>query len=85
MVYSGSLNIQRGRQEPNTQIQVYRKMASVSLADKDLRNSRMGKYNAQAVNEVRSWIELILGQRLPGNDLLDTLRDGVVLCKYDRH
>ncbi|KAI9699754.1 MAG: hypothetical protein M1836_002789 [Candelina mexicana] len=56
-------------------------MASVSSLDKDLRNMRLSKYTPQAANEVREWIEEVLGDRLPGGDLLDTLKDGVALCK----
>ncbi len=43
---------------------------------------RLDKYTPQAANEVRGWIEGILGERLAGGDLLDALKDGVALCKY---
>ena len=56
-------------------------MASVSSLDKDLRNLRLGKYTPQAADEVRTWIEEILGERLPSGDLLDSLKDGAALCK----
>jgi hypothetical protein len=56
-------------------------MASVSSLDKDLRKMRLDKYTPAAANEVRSWIEGILGSRLPANDLLEGLKDGVALCK----
>ena len=56
-------------------------MASVSSLDKDLRNLRMSKYSPQAANEVRDWIEETLGEKLPAGDLLDALKDGVILCK----
>ncbi|KFY33834.1 hypothetical protein V494_07284 [Pseudogymnoascus sp. VKM F-4513 (FW-928)] len=56
-------------------------MASVSSLDKDLRKMRLDKYTPQAANEVRGWIEGILGERLAGGDLLDALKDGVALCK----
>jgi len=59
-------------------------MASVSSLDKDLRKLRLDKYTPAAANEVRAWIESILGERLPGNDLLEGLKDGVALCKYER-
>ncbi|KAK3938492.1 Transgelin [Diplogelasinospora grovesii] len=55
--------------------------ASVSSLDKDLRKLRLEKYTPAAANEARSWIEGILGERLPGGDLLEGLRDGVALCK----
>ncbi|KAI3336337.1 hypothetical protein HD806DRAFT_2250 [Xylariaceae sp. AK1471] len=56
-------------------------MASVSSLDKDLRRMRLDKYTPAAANEVRSWIEGVLGSRLPSNDLLEGLKDGVALCK----
>lgn len=42
---------------------------------------RLDKYTPSAANEARSWIESVLGDRLPSNDLLDGLKDGVALCK----
>ncbi|KAK3714425.1 calponin [Vermiconidia calcicola] len=56
-------------------------MASVSSLDQDMRNLRMSRYTPQAANEVRSWIESTLNERLPPGDLLDGLKDGVALCK----
>ncbi|KAK0621454.1 hypothetical protein B0T17DRAFT_608660 [Bombardia bombarda] len=56
-------------------------MASVSSLDKDLRKMRLDKYTPAAANEVRAWIEGILGERLPHSDLLEGLKDGVALCK----
>lgn len=56
-------------------------MASVTALDKDLRQLRLSKYTPQAANEVRIWIEDILTEKLGDGDLLDSLRDGVVLCK----
>lgn len=56
-------------------------MASVSSLDKDLRNMRLSKYTPQAANEVRSWIEEVLGEPLPSGDVLQALKDGVALCK----
>lgn len=58
-------------------------MASVSSLDKDLRNLRLGRYTPEAAQEVRSWIEEILGERLVPGDLLNALKDGIALCKYD--
>ena len=57
-------------------------MASVSSLDKDMRNIRLSKYTPQAANEVRTWIEDVLGERLPAGDLLEALKDGITLCKY---
>lgn len=57
-------------------------MASVSSLDKDLRKLRLDKYTPAAANEAKSWIEGILGERLPSGDLLEALKDGVTLCRY---
>jgi hypothetical protein len=43
----------------------------------------MDRYTPKAANEVRSWIEDVLGDRLPGGDLLDALKDGTVLCRSE--
>ncbi|KAK3902055.1 hypothetical protein C8A05DRAFT_15835 [Staphylotrichum tortipilum] len=56
-------------------------MASVTSLDKDLRKLRLDKYTPGAANEVRQWIEGVLGERVPGDDLLESLKDGVALCK----
>ncbi|KAF2276769.1 uncharacterized protein EI97DRAFT_397656 [Westerdykella ornata] len=56
-------------------------MASVTSLDQDMKRLRLGKYTPQAANEVRSWIEDTLGERLPPGDLLDALKDGTVLCR----
>ncbi len=56
-------------------------MASVTSLDKDLRSMRLSKYTPEAAKEIRDWIEDVLGERLPNRDLLEALKDGVVLCK----
>lgn len=56
-------------------------MASVTSLDKDLRQMRLDKYTPAAANEVRTWIEEVLGAKLPSSDLLEGLKDGVALCK----
>jgi hypothetical protein len=56
-------------------------MASVSSLDKDLRQMRLDKYTPRAANEVRVWIEEVLGDRLEPGDLLEALKDGVALCR----
>jgi len=57
-------------------------MASVSSLDKDMRNIRLSKYTPQAANEVKTWIEEVLGERLLATgDLLEALKDGTALCK----
>jgi len=57
-------------------------MASVTSLDQDMKRLRMGRYTPQAANEARSWIEDILGERLPPGDLLEALKDGIALCRY---
>lgn len=56
-------------------------MASVTSLDRDLRSLRLSRYTPQAAGEVRDWIEEVLQERLPSDDLLDALKDGVALCK----
>lgn len=56
-------------------------MASVSSLDQDMRRLRMDRYTPAAANEARSWIEQTLDEKLPSADLVDSLRDGVALCK----
>jgi len=57
-------------------------MASVTSLDQDMKKLRLSRYTPQAANEARTWIEDILGERLPAGDLLDALKDGTVLCRY---
>ena len=57
-------------------------MAFVSSLDKDLRKMRLDRYTPQAANEVRAWIEEVLGDRLQSGDLLEALKNGVALCRY---
>ncbi|KAH7409202.1 hypothetical protein BKA64DRAFT_664361 [Cadophora sp. MPI-SDFR-AT-0126] len=56
-------------------------MASVTSLDKDMRKLRLDRYTPQAANEVKTFIEESLGERLAPGDLLDSLKDGVALCK----
>jgi len=56
-------------------------MASVSSLDQDMRRLRLDRYTPGAANEVREWIEGILGERLAPGDLMEALRDGVALCR----
>ncbi|TVY50891.1 Transgelin [Lachnellula cervina] len=56
-------------------------MASVTSLDKDMRKLRLDRYTPQAANEVRTFVEDSLGERLPPGDLLESLKDGVALCK----
>ena len=56
-------------------------MASVTSLDKDLRRMRLDKYTPAAADEIRTWIEEILGEKLAEGDLLAALKNGVALCK----
>ncbi|KAF3940495.1 Transgelin [Dactylella cylindrospora] len=56
-------------------------MASVPSLDKDLAKLRLSKYTVQAANEVKSWIEDTLGESFGGDDLMDVLHDGTILCR----
>lgn len=56
-------------------------MASVTSLDGDLRRLRLEKYTPAAANEAKQWIESVIGETLPGKDLLEGLKDGVALCK----
>ncbi|RMZ79399.1 hypothetical protein DV738_g3334, partial [Chaetothyriales sp. CBS 135597] len=56
-------------------------MASVTSLDHDVRKLRLDRYTPAAANEVRSWIEAMLGERLAPGDLMDALKDGTALCK----
>ncbi|KAL2421109.1 hypothetical protein ABEF91_008290 [Exophiala dermatitidis] len=56
-------------------------MASVTSLDQDMRKLRLDRYTPGAAKEVRTWIESVLGEKLPPGDLMDALKDGVALCK----
>lgn len=49
--------------------------------DQDMRKLRLDRYTPQAADEVRTWVEGVLGDRLASGDLLEALKDGVALCK----
>ncbi|KAL9048979.1 MAG: hypothetical protein Q9162_007454 [Coniocarpon cinnabarinum] len=53
-------------------------MASVTSLDHDMRRLRMERYTPSAANEVKIWMEQILGEKIEG-DLLNALKDGVAL------
>lgn len=57
-------------------------MASVTSLDKDMRKLRLDRYTPGAAKEARTFIEEALGEPLAKPDLLDSLKDGVALCKY---
>ncbi|KAG9249112.1 hypothetical protein BJ878DRAFT_571846 [Calycina marina] len=56
-------------------------MASVTSLDKDMRKLRLDRYTPQAAKEARTFIEDALEEQLSKPDLIDSLKDGVALCK----
>ena len=56
-------------------------MASVSSLDHDMRNLRLSRYTPKVAGEIRRWIEDTLGETLPPGDVLEALKDGIILCK----
>jgi hypothetical protein len=56
-------------------------MASVSSLDADMKRLRLSRYTPRAAKEVRTWIEDTLAEVLPAGDLLETLKDGTILCR----
>lgn len=61
-------------------------MASVSSLDHDVKVKRNEGITSAVLNEAKTFIEEALGVALgpvsTANDLLSSLKDGVVLCKY---
>ncbi|KAI9891527.1 MAG: hypothetical protein M1814_002650 [Vezdaea aestivalis] len=56
-------------------------MASVPSLNKDMRNLRLSKYTPKAAADVKDWIEESLGERLSSGDLLESLKNGILLCR----
>src|SRR5436190_24188874 len=49
--------------------------------DKDITQRLQEKYDPALADEAREWIEAYLGETLPDDDLMDSLKDGTVLCR----
>ena len=49
--------------------------------DKDITQRLQDKYDPGMADEAKEWIEMCLGETLPNEDLMDTLKDGTVLCR----
>lgn len=49
--------------------------------DKDIAQRLQEKYDPAMADEAREWIETCLGETLPEDDLMDSLKDGTVLCR----
>jgi hypothetical protein len=67
----------------STTARTYISMASVSSLDKDLARLRRSKYTGEAATEVNAWISSSLDEKLPTGDLMDVLKDGTILCRYN--
>lgn len=57
------------------------KAVNVTSLDQDLKDSRSKKFSAQDVQEIEEWIFKVIGESKPEESLLDSLKDGVILCK----
>lgn len=49
--------------------------------DRDITQRLQEKYDPGMADEAKEWIEMCLGERLPNEDLMDTLKDGTILCR----
>ena len=49
--------------------------------DRDISERLKEKYDPTMADEARDWIEMTLGESLPDEDLMDTLKDGTILCR----
>ncbi|KAK9366065.1 calponin [Lipomyces kononenkoae] len=56
-------------------------MASVTSLDQDMAELRKSKYDAKSAAEAKAWIENILGENFGSEELMDILKDGVILCR----
>lgn len=59
----------------------YQKKADVSSLDQDLRELRRSKYDKELASQAKKWIFDRIGETVPQQDLIDVLKDGVVLGK----
>ena len=49
--------------------------------DRDITQRLQEKYDPAMADEAREWIEVCLGEPLPQDDLMDSLKDGTILCR----
>jgi len=49
--------------------------------DRDIEQRLKEKYDPAMADEAKEWIEMTLGESLPDEDLMDTLKDGTILCR----
>lgn len=54
----------------------------VAGLDADLRERMAARFDPEREREARNWIAHVIGEALPEDEpLIQTLRDGVILCK----
>jgi len=49
--------------------------------DLELEAKKMAKYDKEKENDVRYWIEAVTGEQFKSDDFVESLKDGVLLCK----
>jgi len=49
--------------------------------DLELEAKKMAKYDKEKENDVRFWIEAVTGEQFKSDDFVESLKDGVLLCK----
>lgn len=49
--------------------------------DRDITQRLQEKYDPGMADEAKEWIENCLGETLPDEDLMDSLKDGTILCR----
>ncbi|KAJ3124497.1 hypothetical protein HK098_001108 [Nowakowskiella sp. JEL0407] len=49
--------------------------------DKELLAKQNAKYDPEREREARSWIEEVIGEKFPKDNFIESLKDGVILCK----
>lgn len=59
----------------------YQKKADVSSLDADLQNLRRSKYDVKLAAQTRRWIFDIVKEQEPSEELIEVIKDGVVLGK----
>ena len=49
--------------------------------DRDISQRLHDKYDPTTADDAREWIEMCLNEDLPDQDLMDSLKDGTILCR----
>ncbi|AET39815.1 Scp1p Ecym_5012 [Eremothecium cymbalariae DBVPG len=53
----------------------------VTSLDEDLRELRNSKFDENAINEIKRWVFSVIGEAVPPDSMVETLKNGIVLCK----